>query len=80
MVPWSRKVSGHDDDHEGCSKTDGQEGRTLSSSMPSSLPLGTTVTISISQRKETSEGVRPGGSGWAIFWCDNQMLWHWKSC
>lgn len=38
--------------------------------MPSRRPLGTTVTISISQRKETSEGVRPGGSGWAIFGCD----------
>lgn len=34
--------------------------------MPSSLLLGTTVTISISQRKDTSEGARPGGSGWAI--------------
>jgi hypothetical protein len=43
-----------------------EAGRTLSSSIPSSRPLGTTVTISISQRNETSAGVRPGGCGWAI--------------
>lgn len=41
-------------------------GRTLRRSILSSRPLGTTVTISISQRNETSAGVRPGGCGWAI--------------
>lgn len=39
---------------------------TLSSSMLSSRWRGMTVTSSISARKETSAGVRPGGSGSAI--------------
>lgn len=39
---------------------------TPSSSSPSSLWRGITVTSSISQRKPTSLGVRPGGSGRAI--------------
>lgn len=34
--------------------------------MLSSRLLGTTVTISISHKNETSPGVSPGGSGWAI--------------
>lgn len=36
--------------------------------MLSSRCRGTIVTISISARKATSEGVRPGGKGWAILY------------
>lgn len=65
VVPWMEKVQ-----HGTCDMTTElrsvQVTRTLRSSIPSSRPLGTTVTISISQRNETSAGVRPGGCGWAI--------------
>lgn len=40
---------------------------TPSSSMLSRRCRGTIVTISISARKATSDGVSPGGKGWAIF-------------
>lgn len=40
---------------------------TASKSKLSSFWRGTTVTISISQRKATSVGVRPGGKGNAMF-------------
>ena len=40
---------------------------TLRSEIDSSLWRGTIVTISISQRKATSVGTRPGGKGRAIF-------------
>jgi hypothetical protein len=39
---------------------------TLRRGMDSSLCRGTTVTISISQRKATSDGTRPGGRGNAM--------------
>lgn len=43
---------------------------TPSNSSPSSRCRGTTVTVSISQRKATSGGVKPGGKGSAMkgFW------------
>lgn len=39
---------------------------TLNNSMLSNLCRGTTVTNSISARKATSDGTRPGGNGRAI--------------
>lgn len=41
---------------------------TLRRVIDSSLWRGTIVTNSISQRKATSVGTRPGGNGRAIFW------------
>ena len=44
-------------------------------SIESSLCRGATVTISISQRNDTSEGSKPAGSGRAILpRCDNQDM------
>ena len=63
-----------------------QDALTERRSMLSNLCLGTTVTSSISQRKATSEGVRPGGRGRAMLralgrgWKLQRLRWSGQSC